>query len=58
MILKLQRVIIALSLNTALLQDGVIVEIADGADIRKPIEIRHVMLGGGLATVAQPRCNR
>nr|WP_321456867.1 Fe-S cluster assembly protein SufD [uncultured Cohaesibacter sp.] len=42
---------IALSLNTALLQDGVIVEIAEGAEISKPIEIRHVMLGGGLATL-------
>ena len=42
---------IALSLNTALLQDGVIVEVAEGADLAKPLEIRHVMLGGGLATL-------
>ncbi|WP_319499217.1 Fe-S cluster assembly protein SufD [uncultured Cohaesibacter sp.] len=42
---------IALSLNTALLQDGVIVEIAAGAQIEKPLEIRHIMIGGGMATV-------
>nr|WP_319388982.1 Fe-S cluster assembly protein SufD [uncultured Cohaesibacter sp.] len=42
---------IALSLNTALLQDGVIVEIAEGAEIEKPLEIRHIMIGGGMATV-------
>ena len=42
---------IALSLNTALLQDGVIVEIAEGTELAKPLEIRHVMLGGGLATL-------
>ena len=42
---------IALSLNTALLQDGIIVEVAEEAEISKPIEIRHVMLGGGLATL-------
>ena len=41
----------ALSLNTALLQDGVIVEIAEGAEVRKPIEIRNIMIGGGLSTL-------
>ena len=42
---------IGLSLNTALLQDGVIIEIVDGASLDKPLEIRNVMMGGGLATV-------
>ena len=41
----------ALSLNTALLQDGVILEIADGVKVETPIEICNMMLGGGLATI-------
>ncbi|WP_319531637.1 Fe-S cluster assembly protein SufD [uncultured Cohaesibacter sp.] len=41
----------ALSLNTALLQDGVIVEIAEGATVEAPIEICNVMIGGGLSTI-------
>ncbi|PLW77443.1 Fe-S cluster assembly protein SufD [Cohaesibacter celericrescens] len=42
---------IALSLNTALLQDGVMIDVAQGATIKMPIEICNIMLGGGLATV-------
>ncbi|SNY93770.1 Fe-S cluster assembly protein SufD [Cohaesibacter sp. ES.047] len=41
----------ALSLNTALLQDGVIIEIAEGVELDKPIEIRNVMIGGGMSTI-------
>ncbi|MCT4655238.1 MAG: Fe-S cluster assembly protein SufD [Cohaesibacter sp.] len=40
----------ALNLNTALLQDGVIIEIAEGVELEKPIEILSLMIGGGLAT--------
>lgn len=42
---------IALALNTALVRDGVIVEIAEGAKIERPIEIRNAVIGDGLATV-------
>lgn len=41
----------ALSMNTALLQDGVIIEVSEGAELDKPIEIRNVVIGGGLATL-------
>lgn len=40
----------ALALNTALLQDGVVLEIADNVELETPIEIRNVMIGTGLAT--------
>ena len=40
-----------LSLNTALLQDGVILTVAAGADLSTPVEICNIMLGGGLSTV-------
>lgn len=42
---------IALALNTALVKDGVIIEIAEGAKVERPIEIRNVVAGDGLATV-------
>ena len=42
---------IALSLNTALLQDGVCIEIAEGAKIETPIEICTIVTNGGLSTV-------
>nr|WP_321444400.1 Fe-S cluster assembly protein SufD [uncultured Cohaesibacter sp.] len=42
---------IALSLNTALLQDGVVIEVPEGADISTPIEICNIVSGGGLSTV-------
>ncbi|MCV6602111.1 MAG: Fe-S cluster assembly protein SufD [Cohaesibacter sp.] len=40
----------ALTLNTALLQDGVILDVADGVELERPIEILSLMIGGGLAT--------
>jgi Fe-S cluster assembly protein SufD len=40
----------ALTLNTALLQDGVIIEVADGVEVERPIEILSLMIGGGMAT--------
>ena len=42
---------VALSLNTALLQDGVIIDVADGTKIEMPIEICNMMLGGGMASL-------
>ena len=42
---------IALSLNTALLQDGVVIEVAEGAEIATPIEICNIVSEGGLSTV-------
>ena len=41
----------ALGLNTALLQDGVIVEIPEGHSLSMPLEIRNVMQGEGLSTI-------
>ncbi|HAT84665.1 MAG TPA: Fe-S cluster assembly protein SufD [Rhizobiales bacterium] len=40
----------ALNLNTALLQDGVIIDVSEGVEVERPIEILSLMIGGGMAT--------
>lgn len=43
----------ALALNTAFLNDGVVIEVADGAKIARPTHILHVHSGGAAATYAR-----
>lgn len=43
----------ALALNTAFLNDGVVIEVADGAKIARPIYILHVHSGGAASTYAR-----
>jgi Fe-S cluster assembly protein SufD len=43
----------AYALNTAFLNDGVVIEIADGAKIERPIHILHVHAGGATSTYAR-----
>jgi Fe-S cluster assembly protein SufD len=43
----------ALALNTAFLDDGVVIEVADGAKIARPVHILHVHNGGASSTYAR-----
>ena len=43
----------ALALNTAFLNDGVVIELADDAKLARPIHILHVHSGGAAATYAR-----
>ncbi|MFK8251628.1 Fe-S cluster assembly protein SufD [Ancylobacter terrae] len=43
----------ALALNTALAVDGVVIHVADGAAIERPIHVAHVFAGGAAASHAR-----
>lgn len=51
--LQPQKYDAALALNTAFLNDGVVIEVADDARIARPIHILHVHSGGASSTYAR-----